>query len=160
MSSVCESPASGRVDFHVLSVMGTNQGGLQETGHANRLSKGTWGWPRQASQLWLCVRMHSLRPPRVWFTCSWVRPGTSICKSNSGDSHGQSRWRITGPREVCLLKVNNHGTEVQSWIKSLRALPAPPEERSRMVLYLPYIPHPAQCLTHGKCSVYTDGRKK
>lgn len=39
----------------------------------------------------------------------------------------------TGPKEVCLLKLSLRGTEVQSWVDSLGAVPAPPERRPRML---------------------------
>lgn len=50
MSSVCESPASGRVDFHVLSINAPCRSWKLtkvdfRRQHVNRLSKGTWGGP-------------------------------------------------------------------------------------------------------------------
>lgn len=44
---------------------GTNQGGLQKTGHdmSTNCLEGPEGGPGQASQPWLCIRMQSLSPP-------------------------------------------------------------------------------------------------
>lgn len=149
-------PCFRRVVFHVLSinspsVVGTNQGGLQATGHENRLSKGARGWPRAGFL------------PRSGSDSIALRRGQVQAY---GKAPLVNSWtvkvEISSPKEVCLLQVNHHGTEVQCWIESWGALPAPPDQRPKTALYSPCTSHPTQCLAHGMSisSVYTDGRKE
>lgn len=148
------------VHKYPLEVMGTNQGGLQATGHENRLSKGAHGWPRAGFL------------PRSVFNAGCALSGSDSIALRRGQVQAYGKaplvtsWtvkvEIPSPQEVCLLQVYHHGTEVQSWIESWGALPAPPDQRPTMASYSPCTPHPTQCLAHGTSisSVYTDGKKE